>query len=100
MRWVRKLEITTHQPCNRKFDELNGWIYDTVNNGVYKAGFWPPASKPTTRRWAKVFESLARLEQILGQHRYLTGNQLTEADIRLWTTLVRFRSSVCDPLQV
>ena len=44
---------------------------------------------------AKVFESLARLEQILGQHRYLTGNQLTEADIRLWTTLVRF-----DPVYV
>ena len=43
----------------------------------------------------KVFESLARLEQILGQHRYLTGNQLTEADIRLWTTLVRF-----DPVYV
>ncbi len=40
-------------------------------------------------------ESLARLEQILGQHRYLTGNQLTEADIRLWTTLVRF-----DPVYV
>lgn len=38
---------------------------------------------------------LARLEQILGQHRYLTGNQLTEADIRLWTTLVRF-----DPVYV
>ncbi len=36
-----------------------------------------------------------RLEQILGQHRYLTGNQLTEADIRLWTTLVRF-----DPVYV
>jgi glutathione S-transferase len=33
-----------------------------------------------------VFTSLERLEQILGQHRYLTGNQLTEADIRLWTT--------------
>lgn len=42
-----------------------------------------------------MFESLARLEQILGQHRYLTGNQLTEADIRLWTTLVRF-----DPVYV
>lgn len=35
-----------------KIDELNGWIYDTVNNGVYKAGL-PPASKPTTRRWRK-----------------------------------------------
>lgn len=42
-----------------------------------------------------LFSALDRLEQILGQHRYLTGNQLTEADLRLWTTLVRF-----DPVYV
>jgi putative glutathione S-transferase len=41
-----------------------------------------------------VFESLERLEQILGQHRYLTGDRLTEADIRLWTTLVRLIRSM------
>ncbi|EOZ5265031.1 glutathione S-transferase family protein [Escherichia coli] len=72
----------------------NGWIYDTVNNGVYKAGF-ATSQQAYDEAVAKVFESLARLEQILGQHRYLTGNQLTEADIRLWTTLVRF-----DPVYV
>lgn len=77
-----------------KIDELNGWIYDTVNNGVYKAGF-ATSREAYDEAVAKVFESLARLEQILGQHRYLTGNQLTEADIRLWTTLVRF-----DPVYV
>lgn len=77
-----------------KIDELNGWIYDTVNNGVYKAGF-ATSQEAYDEAVAKVFESLARLEQILGQHRYLTGNQLTEADIRLWTTLVRF-----DPVYV
>lgn len=77
-----------------KIDELNGWIYDTVNNGVYKAGF-ATSQQAYDEAVAKVFESLARLEQILGQHRYLTGNQLTEADIRLWTTLVRF-----DPVYV
>ncbi|WP_205415822.1 glutathione S-transferase C-terminal domain-containing protein, partial [Klebsiella pneumoniae] len=42
-----------------------------------------------------VFNALERLEQILGQHRYLTGDRLTEADLRLWTTLVRF-----DPVYV
>ena len=94
MRWAQKRVITTHQPCKRKIDELNGWIYDTVNNGVYKAGF-ATSQQAYDEAVAKVFESLARLEQILGQHRYLTGNQLTEADIRLWTTLVRF-----DPVYV
>ncbi|WP_031518981.1 glutathione S-transferase family protein [Siccibacter colletis] len=72
-----------------EIDELNGWIYDTVNNGVYKAGF-ATSQEAYDEAVTKVFESLARLEQILGQHRYLTGNQLTEADIRLWTTLIRF----------
>ncbi|WP_337262687.1 MULTISPECIES: glutathione S-transferase family protein [unclassified Serratia (in: enterobacteria)] len=75
-------------------DELNGWIYDGVNNGVYRAGF-------ATRQEAYdeavqgVFATLERLEQILDQHRYLTGDRLTEADLRLWTTLVRF-----DPVYV
>lgn len=72
-----------------QIDELNGWIYDTVNNGVYKAGF-ATSQEAYDEAVGKVFESLARLEQILGQHRYLTGDRLTEADIRLWTTLIRF----------
>ncbi|UNC48608.1 glutathione S-transferase family protein [Enterobacter huaxiensis] len=77
-----------------KIDELNGWIYDNVNNGVYKAGF-ATSQEAYDEAVGKVFESLERLEQILGQHRYLTGDRLTEADIRLWTTLVRF-----DPVYV
>lgn len=75
-------------------DELNGWIYDSVNNGVYKAGF-ATSQQAYDEAVDGVFASLERLEQILGQHRYLTGSQLTEADIRLWTTLVRF-----DPVYV
>lgn len=77
-----------------KIDELNGWIYDTVNNGVYKAGFATSQAAYEEAATA-LFQSLNRLEQILGQHRWLTGNQLTEADLRLWTTLVRF-----DPVYV
>ncbi|HCF7832133.1 TPA: glutathione S-transferase family protein [Klebsiella pneumoniae] len=77
-----------------QIDELNGWIYDNVNNGVYKAGF-ATSQQAYDEAVDAVFTSLERLEQILGQHRYLTGNQLTEADIRLWTTLVRF-----DPVYV
>ncbi|MBK0032560.1 glutathione S-transferase family protein [Erwinia sp. S43] len=77
-----------------EIDELNGWIYDTVNNGVYKSGF--ATSQPAyDEAVTALFSSLDRLEQILGQRRYLTGNRLTEADLRLWTTLVRF-----DPVYV
>ena len=77
-----------------KIDELNGWIYDNVNNGVYKAGF-ATSQEAYDEAVGNVFGSLERLEQILGQHRYLTGDRLTEADIRLWTTLIRF-----DPVYV
>ncbi|RPH28503.1 glutathione S-transferase family protein [Buttiauxella warmboldiae] len=77
-----------------QIDELNSWIYDTLNNGVYQAGF-ATSQQAYDEAVSKVFTALARVEQILGQHRYLTGNQLTEADIRLWTTLVRF-----DPVYV
>nr|WP_314417748.1 glutathione S-transferase family protein [uncultured Erwinia sp.] len=77
-----------------EIDELNGWIYDTVNNGVYKSGF--ATSQPAyDEAVTALFSSLDRLEQILGQRRYLTGDRLTEADLRLWTTLVRF-----DPVYV
>ena len=77
-----------------KIDEVNGWIYDTVNNGVYKAGF-ATSQAAYDEAVSALFQSLDRLEQMLGQHRYLTGNRLTEADLRLWTTLVRF-----DPVYV
>ena len=77
-----------------KIDEVNSWVYDTVNNGVYKSGF--ATSQPAyDEAVTALFSSLDRLEQMLGQHRYLTGDRLTEADLRLWTTLVRF-----DPVYV
>lgn len=72
-----------------QIDALNARIYDTVNNGVYKAGF--ATSQPAyAEAAAAVFESLDWLEGILAQSRYLTGDRLTEADWRLFTTAVRF----------
>lgn len=85
---------------------INDRIYHTVNNGVYKAGFattqaaYDDAVHP-------LFDSLDWLEGILSHNRYLMGDQITEADWRLWTTLVRFdnvyhmhfkcnRARVCD----
>lgn len=70
-------------------DELNSWIYPTINNGVYKAGFATTQSAYDDAV-NTVFSTLDDLEMRLTQQRYLTGNTLTEADIRLWTTLVRF----------
>ncbi len=70
-------------------EALNERIYDTVNNGVYKAGF---ATTQTAYEEAlfPLFESLNWLDTHLENKRYLTGDTLTEADIRLFTTLVRF----------
>ncbi|EKV01215.1 putative glutathione S-transferase [Leptolyngbya sp. PCC 7375] len=82
------------ESLRKEIDTLNERIYNTVNNGVYKCGFattqtaYEEALKP-------LFESLDWLEEILTNQRYLTGNQLTEADWRLFTTLVRF-----DPVYV
>ncbi|WP_027349973.1 glutathione S-transferase family protein [Halotalea alkalilenta] len=70
-------------------DELNAWIYDTVNNGVYKSGF-ATEQEVYARHVEALFETLDTLDARLEERRYLTGEYLTEADIRLFTTLVRF----------
>jgi putative glutathione S-transferase len=77
-----------------EIDQLNKRIYDTVNDGVYKAGF---ATTQSTyeQAVAPLFETLDWLEERLATRRYLAGNRLTEADWRLFTTLVRF-----DPVYV
>lgn len=74
-----------------EIDELNSYVYDRINNGVYKAGF---ATKQEIyeEEVTKLFEALDTLEERLNGQNYLIGNQLTEADIRLFTTLVRFDS--------
>jgi putative glutathione S-transferase len=72
-----------------QIDALNARIYDTVNNGVYKAGF--ATSQPAyDEAIVPLFDSMDWLEGILAANRYLTGDRLTEADWRLFTTMVRF----------
>lgn len=94
-------------------DKFNSWVYDTINNGVYKAGF---AENPKVyeKEVTSVFEHLDKVEGILKEKHdalvaeygredtksilskyYTVGNQLTEADVRLYTTIVRF-----DPVYV
>jgi glutathionyl-hydroquinone reductase len=77
------------EPLRGEIDELNAWIYDDVNNGVYRAGF-AGSQEAYDEAFEAVFAALARLEGILAERRYLTGDVLTEADWRLWPTLVRF----------
>lgn len=77
-----------------EIDSLNDRIYETVNNGVYKAGF-ATTQEAYDEAVSKVFETLNRLEKRLETQRYLTGEAVTEADWRLFTTLVRF-----DPVYV
>jgi len=75
-------------------DELNSWIYEAVNNGVYRAGFATTQSAYDAAVDA-LFSALDQLDIRLSKQRYLTGSTLSEADIRLFTTLVRF-----DPVYV
>ncbi len=75
-------------------DALNDVIYDTVNNGVYKAGF-ATTQAAYEENVVKLFETLDKLDERLGKTRYLLGDRQTEADWRLFTTLVRF-----DPVYV
>jgi putative glutathione S-transferase len=69
-----------------EMDELN---YVAVNDGVYKAGF-ATDQRPYERAFDALFERLDWLEDHLSTHRYLVGDTITEADVRLWPTLVRF----------
>ncbi|MCG8491436.1 MAG: glutathione S-transferase family protein [Sneathiellales bacterium] len=77
-----------------EIDEVNARIYEMVNNGVYRSGF---ATTPEAYEEAVIplFETLDWLEEKLSSARYLVGNRLTEADWRLFTTLIRF-----DPVYV
>lgn len=72
-----------------RIDEINARVYDTVNNGVYKSGF-ATTQKAYDDSVHPLFDSLDWLEGILAENRYLSGDTLTEADWRLFTTLVRF----------
>jgi len=77
------------EPLRADIDALNGRIYETVNNGVYRAGF-ATRQDAYDEAVAALFDTLDWLEDRLSRRRYLAGDRLTEADWRLFTTLVRF----------
>ncbi|MBY9080532.1 glutathione S-transferase C-terminal domain-containing protein [Paenibacillus sp. HN-1] len=72
-----------------EIDELNERIFHDVNNGVYKAGF-ARSQEAYEKAYDVLFERLDELEERLSTRRYLHGNRLTDSDVRLYTTLVRF----------
>ena len=77
-----------------KIDVINDPIYNDINNGVYKAGF-ATTKDAYEEAVTALFERLDWVEETLGRQPYLVGNRVTEADWRLFTTLIRF-----DPVYV
>jgi glutathionyl-hydroquinone reductase len=77
------------EPLRGEIEAINARVYDTVNNGVYKAGF-ATTQAAYEEAIGPLFATLDWLEQHLSVRRFLLGDSLTEADIRLFTTLIRF----------
>jgi putative glutathione S-transferase len=92
---VRMLNATFEGPdlypadLRAEIDAWNTLIYETVNNGVYRAGF-ASAQAPYEEAAHQVFTTLDRIDAHLAQNTYLCGDQFTEADLRLFPTLARF----------
>ena len=77
------------EPLRAEIDRINARVYATVNNGVYRAGF-ATSQEAYEEAVTELFASLDWLEDLLAQRRYLAGERVTEADWRLFTTLLRF----------
>lgn len=79
------------QSLRSEIDEVNEFVYHNINNGVYRAGF-ATTQEAYTEAFDDLFAALDKIEQRLTANRYLVGETLTEADWRLFTTLIRFDS--------
>ncbi|MBB4661580.1 glutathione S-transferase family protein [Conexibacter arvalis] len=77
------------EPLREQIDAINERVYETVNNGVYRAGF-ATTQEAYEEAFDALFDSLDWLDERLAQRRYLLGSAITEADWRLFVTLVRF----------
>jgi glutathionyl-hydroquinone reductase len=76
-------------PLREKIDEINEFVYERINNGVYKAGF-ATSQEAYEEAVTALFDALQQVEERLSRQRYLVGERVTEADWRLFTTLARF----------
>ena len=73
----------------KEMEAINEWVYRDINNGVYKAGF-AQSQAPYHTAVTELYNALDRAERILEKQRFLLGDTLTAADIRLFVTLIRF----------
>ena len=82
---------TDYYPAHlrEEIDQINQPIYDNINNGVYRCGF-ATSQRAYERSFDRLFGELEKVEHILAKQRYLLGETITEADWRLFTTLIRF----------
>jgi putative glutathione S-transferase len=76
-------------PLREEIDRVNAFVYDNINNGVYRCGF-ATEQQAYERAFERLFAALDWVEAELGKRPYLVGDQPTEADWRLFTTLARF----------
>ena len=72
-------------------DEINDFVYDNINNGVYKTGF-AKSQEAYEKAFSDLFDALGEIEDRLSEKKYLVGDTFTEADLRLFPTLIRFDS--------
>lgn len=87
---IGKAEVDFYPEALRaEIDEINELVYESINNGVYRSGF-ATSQEAYETAFDRLFDTLEILEERLGKQRYLVGEQMTEADWRLFTTLVRF----------
>ena len=77
------------ESLRKQIDAINDIVYHNINNGVYRAGFATTQSA-YDEAFVQLFNAMDELEELLSKQRYLAGKQITEADWRLFTTLVRF----------
>lgn len=70
-------------------DDVNAWIYPTINNGVYRCGF-ATSQKAYDQAITDLTDAFDRVDHVLQRQRYIAGHVMTEADIRLFVTLLRF----------
>lgn len=77
------------ESLHSEIDAINEFVYHNINNGVYRCGF-ATTQQAYDEAFEQLFSALDDLETRLGQQRYLVGEQITEADWRLFTTLIRF----------
>ncbi|HMT05637.1 MAG: glutathione S-transferase family protein [Solirubrobacterales bacterium] len=88
--WAENPELDLYPLALRpEIDRLNDLIYRSINNGVYRAGFASTQSAYESA-FVELFEALDQIDDLLAEKRYLTGSEITEADWRLFVTLIRF----------